>query len=125
MTQTAQIEKPWMRFYNQAMAFAQRVTDSVDVDLELMRRPPDPILQVQAPAPEPDPAAKRRRNRLLLHAFGTTWNAHNQQHDAQGGTLNKMLLRVWRESAAKDRNIDEVASSTRHCPVSPLQPSIN
>ena len=112
-----------MRFYNEAMAFAQRVTDSVDLDLESLNNPPDPPLQ--APAAAADPAADRRRSRLLLHAFGNTWHAHDQQHDAQGGTMNTMLLRVWRESARKDRTIDDVASSTRHCPISPLQPSLN
>ena len=126
MTQKTRTTPHWTPFHNESLAFAKRVVDSVDTDLQSLRRPPDDTQQ------EPDTRAiritaeDRARNAQLLHAFGHRWQHHNQHHDTKGGVVNVLLLRTWRESALHQSHIEEVAVSTRHEPIMhPQYPSMN
>lgn len=121
MTQTARKTPWWLRLYEQAQDFAQQVIESVDADLAAM---------TAASGPEPGPARPSRddekaRNEWLGYTFGCRWQHHHQHHDTNGGSVNDILLRVWREAAPAANDIREVASSTRHCPVTVPRPTLN
>lgn len=120
MTQKTRHIPQHMLFYNGAQDFARRVEQSVLADLEAMRQYPAEATPAQRDS------ERRARNRALLHAFGFSWQHHHQHHDAKGGEVNVMLLRVWRESAGTGfRDIADVAESTRHVPLRPADPALN
>ena len=104
MTDTARSRPHWMAFYEESQEFAHRVTHSVEQDLATMARR--------------DTGTGRQHDAELTQSYGHPWQQRDGHHDPAGGTVEPRALQVWQEAARRAPDIDDVAVSTRHVPMS-------
>ena len=119
MTQTARNTPWWLRFHDRAQEFARQVIESVETDLAAISSAKHPEPNSSPPSQD----AESTPNEGLHHAFGSRWQQHH--HDTKDGSVNSMLLHIRQQAAPAARNIDDVASSTRHRPINAPHPALN
>ena len=105
MTDAARSSRPhWLDFYEGSQEFARRVTHSVERDLATMGHQGS--------------ATGREHDMELTQSYGHPWRERDGHHDPAGGTVEPLALQVWQQASRRARNIDDVAVSTRHVPMS-------
>ena len=94
----------WLDFYEGSQGFARRVTHSVERDLAAMGHQP------AADGPQMDAE--------LSQSYGHSWQQCDGYHDPTGGTVEPVAVQAWQQGSRRARDIDDVAVSTRHIPMS-------